>query len=107
MRKLALLLLLLVFSVPASAAPITLTTGVRFEFSDCASGGSSAQTVQAGSYVFRLSSDADVYVCFAATCATGGELFPAGAMMHLKVPASTSVSCRSGGTGDVILTRGE
>ena len=104
MRKLVALVPLLL-GAGALAAGVTIYPAVRYEFTDCASGGSAAQTVAAGSYLFRVT-DADTWLCFAATCASGGEKFPSGSMLLLNIPATTSVSCRSGGTGDLIFTRG-
>ncbi len=111
MRKLAAVALLgALFALSggaAHAAGVTVNTTVRFEFTDCASGGSSAQTVTAGSYLFRVT-DADTFVCWAATCASGGEKVPQGTVLLLVVPLNQSFSCRSasGSSGDVIFTRG-
>jgi hypothetical protein len=109
MRK--ALLLVALCPLLALAGGIALNTGVRYEFTDCPAGGSSAQTVLGGQYLFRVT-DSDVFVCFAesgATCASGGEKFPQGTVMLLTVPgASKSVACRSSGsTGDVIFTRAQ
>lgn len=88
----------------AMAAGITMMVATRFEFTDCASGGSAAQTVTSGSYLFRVTTE-DVWLCYAATCATGGEKFSAGTMMQLVVAGPQSMSCRSAAsTGDAILT---
>lgn len=102
MRK---LLALLLVSTAAIAGGINLDTSRRFEFTDCAAGGSAAQTVTEGTYLLRVTTE-DVSMCLAATCATGGEKFPAGmAMMWSVGRGGTSVSCRSAGaTGDLILT---
>lgn len=103
-------LLLIVFALAALAAPaqtgtITVYTGTRFEFTDCSSGGSSAQSVTRGSYLFRVTTE-DVWICFAATCAAGGEKYGAGTTFVQWFDATTSVSCRSAGsTGDAIFTR--
>lgn len=109
MRK--ALLLVVFLPVLALAGGIALDASVRYEFTDCASGGSAAQTVTGGQYLFRVT-DSDVFVCFAesgATCASGGEKFPQGTVMLLTVPgASKSVACRSSGSsGDAILTRAQ
>jgi hypothetical protein len=104
--RIGALVLLLVGGL-ALAAPVTLNTGTRFEFTDCSSSGSAAQTVTSGTYVLRVTTE-DVWLCYAATCASGGEKFPAGWGMHLRVQTTTSMSCRSGtSTGDLILTRGD
>jgi hypothetical protein len=105
MRKLALLALLVAGA--ALAAGVTLTPSVRYELTDCAAGGSSSVSVTGGSYLFRVT-ESDTWVCWAATCAAGGEKFPAGAMLLLNVPATQAFSCRSADSkGDVIFTRGQ
>lgn len=108
MRK-ALALLLLFLSLPAHAGGIALQTGNRFEFTDCAAGGSAAQTLTNGmTYLLRIT-DTDVTLCFAetgSTCVTLGEKFPAGTVILFTVTGATkSVSCRStSSTGDAIFT---
>jgi hypothetical protein len=105
MRKLALPLLLA--GSLASAAGVTITPAVRFEFTDCAAGGSASQSVTAGSYLLRVT-DADVWLCWGATCASGGEKFPSGTVLLLNVTTSQQFSCRStGSAADVIFTRGQ
>lgn len=107
LRFASLLMALLAGAAWPAGNGVTLKTGVRFEFTDCASGGSSAQTVTAGKYLLRVTTE-DVFMCFAATCASNGEKLPAGLVMLLQVETSTSVSCRSAAsTGDLILTRGD
>lgn len=98
-------LLLSLLASAAFAGGIALNTGVRFEFTDCASGGSASQAVTEGTYLMRVT-DADTFICYAATCAAGGEKFPAGTVVLITVGrAGQTMSCRSGaGTGDVILT---
>lgn len=107
MHRLALVGVLLL-AAAAIAGGIALDTSRRFEFTDCSSGGSAAQTVTGGQYLLRVT-DADVSLCIAesgATCATGGEKFPVGTVVLLTVPgASKSVACRSSSsTGDAIFT---
>lgn len=108
MRRLGLVALALI-SLAAFAGGINLLTGTRFEFTDCASGGSAAQTLTTPrQYLLRVT-DADVFLCFAesgSTCATGGEKFPSGTVILLNVTSDkASVSCRSSAsTGDVIFT---
>jgi hypothetical protein len=103
MKRTAALLAVLAATV-ALAAGLTLQTGTRFEFTDCSSGGSAAQTVTRGEYLLRVT-DADVWVCYAATCATGGEKLPSGFSALFSFGGSQSVSCRSSAsTGDLILT---
>lgn len=107
--RVALILVLLAASIlmPALAVAggIALNTGVRFEFTDCAVGGSASQAVTEGTYLMRVT-DADTFVCYAATCAAAGEKFPAGTVVLLTVGrAGQTMSCRSSAsTGDVILT---
>lgn len=107
MRKTFLLLLALV-SLVASADGVLLDTSKRFEFTDCSSGGSSAQTITEGTYLLRIT-DESTWLCFAAsssTCATLGEKFPSGTVMKITIPRSgLSVSCRSAASGgDAIFT---
>lgn len=107
MRRLGLVALALL-PLAAIAGGIALDTSRRFEFTDCSSGGSAAQTVTGGQYLLRVT-DADTFLCFAesaATCASGGEKFPSGTVVLLSVPGtSKSVACRSSSsTGDAILT---
>lgn len=101
-------LLFLAVALPALAGGINLLTSTRAEFTDCASGGSVAQTLTAGQYLMRVT-DADTFLCFAAsgsTCASGGEKFPVGTVVLLTLTTGqVSVSCRSSAsTGDVIFT---
>ncbi len=107
MRKLLLLVGLVSFSAVASG--LALDTAIRKEFTNCESGGSAAQTLAVGNYLFRVT-DKDVFVCLAAsasTCASGGEKFPMGTVIRLTIGADqVSVSCRSSdSTGDAIFTR--
>ena len=62
MRKLLRLVLplaLLAFS--SFAGPISVNPNVRFEFTNCASGGSASQAITTGNYLLRVT-DEDVYV---------------------------------------------
>lgn len=104
MRKTLLLVTLL--AATAFAAGITLDPLTRFEFTDCASGGSANQTLTENQYLLRIT-DADVWVCWAATCASGGERFPVGFAAVLTIPRGGSqLSCRStASNGDAIFTR--
>ena len=110
MKTVRLVLVVLVVAGMALAGGIALDTSTRFEFTDCAAGGSAAQTVTGGyTYLLRVT-DSDVSLCIAesgATCAAGGEKFPMGTVLLLTVPgASKSMACRSAGSaGDVALTR--
>ena len=100
-------LCLALFPVSAFAGGIALDTALRFEFTDCAAGGSASQAVTTTvPRVFLLRvTDKDVFLCYAATCAAGGEKLPLGTVMLLSVQKSTTLSCRSSdSTGDLILT---
>lgn len=105
-----LLAAVLVFAPPALAQDgLVLDTSVTFTFTDCASGGSSAQTIPEGNYVLTVT-DADTFLCVAdsaSTCATLGTKWPVGTIVKLSVGRSgKSMSCRSAAsTGDAQLTR--
>lgn len=97
----------------AAGGGIALNTGTRFEFTDCASGGSSSQAITPGKYMARFT-DESVFVCYAGTCAAGGEKFPAGLAFVMTFgggitgTTTTTLSCRSAGsTGDFILTKAD
>jgi hypothetical protein len=103
-------LALLMWGIAFASGPgIAVSTGTRFEFTNCAAGGSASQNVVGPlDYLFRVT-DEDVFVCWAATCAANGERFPVGfaAKLHFE-GASTTLSCRSAGaTGDAIFTRAD
>jgi hypothetical protein len=108
MRSLARVLALVGLAALLSAQ--TLDTAVRSEVTDCASGGSAAGTLTAGeTYLMRVT-DADTFVCFAAsasTCAANGEKFPQGTIIRMTANGNqVSWSCRSSGSnGDVIFTK--
>lgn len=90
------------------AAGLPINTAIRFEFTDCSSGGSVAQTLTAGDYWYRVT-DADTFICLAnsaSTCASGGEKWPVGTVVLITIgPDQRSVSCRSStSTGDAIFT---
>lgn len=112
MRKALSLVLLLVAGVAVAATGITLNTGVRTELTDCASGGSGSSTLSPSTtYLFRVT-DSDTFLCFAGTCASGGEKFPVGTVMLLATGAnngaSVTISCRSSAsTGDLIFTQAQ
>lgn len=104
MKRTGIALVLLLVAGVATAAGVNLNTSTRYEFTDCDSGGSSSQSVARGTYLFRVM-DADVWICKAATCASGGERFPSGLVMKLSFGTTTSVSCRSANDdGDAIFT---
>lgn len=128
MRKLLLVVSVLALAPLADASPgagvaqvvaeatrgqsftgITLYPATRFEFTNCNVDGTTtaAQTITAGTYLFRVTTE-DTWICYAATCVSpNGEKFPAGAMMLLTFRSSQSVSCRSASsTGDAIFTKG-
>lgn len=106
---LVLSMCLLVPPAHAQQAGLTLDLTTQYEFVDCASGGSAAQTVPEGRYLLRVT-DADSTLCQAdsgSTCASGGARFPVGTVLLLGVGrGGKSMSCRSGtSTGDILLTR--
>ena len=112
MRKAALLTILLAVTAPVvalAATGVALNTGLRTEMTDCASGGSASSTLKPNvTYLFRVT-DSDTFLCFAATCAAGGEKFPVGTVMLLATPnnggSDVTISCRSSAsTGDLIFT---
>lgn len=102
-------MLSLALALALSVSGIPLDTDKRVEFINCSASGSAAQTFTTeGTYLFRVT-DTDVFLCFAAssaTCAEGGEKFPAGTVMLLTIPRDKkSVACRSASaTGDAIFT---
>lgn len=104
MKRFLLLLVLVVAT--AALAGIALDPSQRFEINNCAAGGSSSVAPIEGQYLFRVVTT-DTWVCLAATCASGGELFTAGTVFLWQVPrGGLTVSCRStGSTGNVIWTR--
>lgn len=100
-----LLALLLGLASPAGARGISIDPSKRYEFTDCAAAGSTAQTVAEGVYLTRFLTE-DIWVCYAGTCGTGGEKFGAGTVMMLSIGRGGQLmSCRSSGsTGDLVLT---
>jgi hypothetical protein len=106
MRKLALGLALVAC---AASAQIALDQTVTKTFTDCASGGSAAQTLTRGTYLMTVTTE-DVWLCVAdsgSTCASNGTKFGAPFAMLFEVGAGgTSASCRStNSTGDLQFTR--
>lgn len=109
MRKLAFVAVAL-FAVAAWAG-IALSQATIKTFTNCASGGSSAQTLTGGDYLLTVA-DEGAWICItdsASTCASGGTWLPSGTLMTITVGNflnSRSVSCRSSGsTGDVEFTK--
>lgn len=95
-------------SLAAIAAGININPAINFDFTDCASGGSSAQTLSPRTYLMRVTTE-DVWICLAesgSTCVSGGLKFPAGTVMMFSVTTNiSSVSCRSAAsTGDIGFT---
>lgn len=108
MRKLALLGVAL-FSFAAAAIGIQLDQSKTYTFTDCSSGGSSAQAIPEGTYLLTVT-DESTWLCTAdsaSTCATLGTKYGAPFGMLLTVGrGGKSASCRStGSTGDLQLTR--
>jgi len=108
MRKHLFLVFLLAAAV-ALAGGISLETSVRTEFTDCASGGSASNTLAANTQYLMRVTDADVFLCLAATCASGGERFPVGTVLLYQTRnAVLTLSCRSSAsTGDIIFTKAD
>ncbi|MDP2270913.1 MAG: hypothetical protein Q8K32_09295 [Archangium sp.] len=109
MRKLLKFGLALLAVVAFAAPGLNLDTAATYTFTDCASGGSAAQTVPEGTYVLTVTTD-DTFLCqadSASTCATLGTKWPAGTIVLLSVGrGGKSMSCRSSSsTGDLQLTR--
>lgn len=110
MKKLALLCTLLAAAVVAAGSVINLDPASTIDFTDCASGGSSASTIALGDWLMTVTGS-DTHVCFlnnsTTTCASGGRIFPVGTVMVITIEASvTHIRCRSSAsTGDVQFTR--
>jgi len=108
MKRLLLLAVVLAAGV-AMAVGFTLTATTDTTFTDCSSGGSSAQTLSAsGSYWVRTSSAEGLFMCMAAsssTCASNGTFLPPGSSVLINFSSSQlSISCRSASsTGDLYL----
>jgi ABC-type phosphate/phosphonate transport system substrate-binding protein len=77
--------------------------------SNCATDGATpaAVTLTANKKYLMTVTGEDTTVCFAATCSTGGSIFPASTVIEVGIGnATTSVTCRSAGAaGDVEFTR--
>lgn len=106
MRKLAALLALV--ACAALAGGINLDQSKTYTFTDCSSGGSSAQTIPEGTYLLTVT-DESTWLCLAdtaSTCATLGTKYGSPFGMLLTVGrGGKSASCRStGSTGDLQLT---
>lgn len=113
MRKLlslaARLVLVNMLVAGPALAGIALDQTTIITFTDCASGGSAAQTLKGG--YLMTATDEDVWVCITdsgSTCASGGTRLPLGLAMFISIGnfvTSKSVSCRSAAsTGDLQFT---
>jgi hypothetical protein len=106
MRNLALLAVLLTAGL-AAAAGVALNFNATYDLTDCAAGGSGSVTVPGGQYLLTVT-DADVFLCNAATCAAGGRKLPTGTVMIVGVGggfSGSAFSCRStGSNADVQFT---
>jgi hypothetical protein len=105
----------------ATASGVAMQTAKRYEFTNCAAAGSTAQSVTGGNHLLRVT-EADSRLCINETAnpdggtvcgpydgGVAGEMFPLGTVMVLTIPGSSSVtkyvSCSSStATGDVHLT---
>lgn len=105
----ALVLVLVLAAGAALAAmgglpPLALKTSETVTFTNCAAGGSSSSATKALTYLVRTF-DEDVFICYAATCAAGGERFTKDTILLLRFENATTLSCRSAGaTGDIVMT---
>lgn len=93
----------------AALGGIQLDTATLKTFTDCAAGGSAAQTVAAGDYLLTVNDEA-TWLCMtdsASTCASGGAKLPSGFGIIITIGAGgQSVSCRStNSTGDLQFTK--
>ena len=102
-----LLVAVLLSAIAAFAFP-RIESGSVVDFSNCATGGSAAQSISDGSYLMVVF-DEETTLCWAATCASGGRRLPlpfAMLMDFKSASGSQQLSCRSAGaTGDVHFTR--
>jgi hypothetical protein len=105
MRKVFLILVASFLSVSAFADAIRLRPGAVTDLSNCAADGSTTTTLTVGEYLLTTK-DAASNICYASTCASSGQYLPVDSMVHVKVTADTSVSCRSStATADVQFAR--
>jgi hypothetical protein len=107
--------LVLLLAGLAFAGGLVVNVSKRYEFTNCASSGSTSQAVTEGEYVLRVT-DKDTNMCWGTTCVgDAGEKWPMGTVVKLSFPrapgglsdggAGTDISCRSSdSTGDLILT---
>lgn len=97
--------LLLLASVAVAGGITIFPSGADYDFTDCASGGSANQVIPGGTYLTRFLTE-DIWLCYAATCASGGKKFGAGTVLMLTIPvAGATLSCRSASsTGDIALS---
>lgn len=83
--------------------------GSPVNFTDCSSGGSTAQALTTGPNLMRANTTEPVWVCLssdAGACAAGGDFYPPGfaGIINLGSNQSTA-SCRSAAsTGDIVFT---
>jgi hypothetical protein len=116
MRYLALLAtLLLACLTPCLALAgggLTIDPAGSVNLVDCAAGGSASTTLlPSQGYLMRITG-ADTTLCWAPTCAPGGDEYPVGTVVLVKTPANgnpptnSTISCRSAtSTGDVRFAR--
>lgn len=87
---------------------LTLYPASAFTFTNCNADGTTtaAQTVPQGTWAVIVT-DADVWICYASTCAANGTRIPAGAFFVLGIAAAAGqvISCRSSASnGDISFT---
>lgn len=103
---LAALLALLVLAPVLADAALVLDTSETVTKSDCPADGTTAPTADLSTTnttrFYVVAESETVYLCLAATCATGGIPLPAGVPLVLDILPTRIVSCRSaGGSGDL------
>jgi hypothetical protein len=100
----------LVIAAALSAGGINLDQSGVKTLTDCAANGATpvAVTLAANKEYLMTVTGEDTTVCLAATCSSGGSLFPNNTVIRISVGnAAQSVTCRSAGaTGDVQFTPG-
>lgn len=112
MKRLVILTvgLLALSALAASAINYDRSTSytTQYTFTNCAAGGSAAQTIIKGKYLVTALEDTG-FLCQAktgSTCASGGKPLPINTRTIVDVGESLSMSCRSASaTADITLDR--
>jgi hypothetical protein len=100
---------LLFVGAPIFANAQTAGMGIRYTGTPvvftCASSGSAAQSIPAGTYRVIVQTEA-LNVCYAATCATGGIPYQNNTREWVTFDVATSVACNStNGTGKLTYVK--